>query len=140
MKICSICKRTLTANQFHKDSNRKDGLQPRCKECANRLRMEYYYQHKDEEKKRMLKRKKDIKNKWLEFIKKQSCVDCGENRFYVLELDHVNGEKDMNISDMVASSYSWERIKNEIQKCQVRCANCHRTRHYKERIAQLAEH
>jgi len=46
-------------------------------------------------------------------------------RRVVLELDHVYGEKEFNIGSMV-SMFSWTRILKELEKCVVRCANCHR--------------
>ena len=53
------------------------------------------------------------------------CIDCGESNPLVLEFDHVK-EKSHNISDMVNGSYSIAAIKEEIRKCEIRCANCHR--------------
>ncbi len=53
-------------------------------------------------------------------------MDCGETNPLVLDFDHVIGEKIMNISDMSRTSYSRETLMNEIDKCEVRCANCHR--------------
>jgi hypothetical protein len=40
---------------------------------------------------------------------------------------------------MVTSNYSKERIKKEIDKCIVLCANCHRKEHYAE-LTQLVEY
>ena len=54
------------------------------------------------------------------------CVDCGESEDVLLDFDHVRGEKRENISDMVYQGYSIKSIKDEIRKCEVRCANCHR--------------
>lgn len=63
----------------------------------------------------------------LRYLKENPCVDCGEKDTRVLDFDHVRGKKIKNVSDMVKSgNCSWNRIKNEIDKCQVRCANCHR--------------
>lgn len=59
-------------------------------------------------------------------MKSNPCVDCGENDILVLEFDHVRGEKKFNISTRIATSTRWETIKSEIDKCEVRCANCHR--------------
>lgn len=62
-----------------------------------------------------------------------ACVDCGEQDPVVLEFDHVKGKKSYNISDMVRCYYSIDSIKNEMRKCQIRCANCHRRRTFERR-------
>lgn len=61
-------------------------------------------------------------------LQKNPCVDCGNSDIRVLELDHVRGKKDFNVSDMAKQS-SLTVIQKEIAKCEVRCANCHRIRH-----------
>jgi hypothetical protein len=43
----------------------------------------------------------------------------------VLEFDHVRGVKRAEISKLVPHSSSIENIVTEIEKCVVRCANCH---------------
>lgn len=64
----------------------------------------------------------------LSYLKENPCVDCGENDIRCLEFDHVRGDKSKNISAMKSNNYSVEFIKSEIEKCDVRCANCHRRR------------
>ena len=61
------------------------------------------------------------------------CVDCGEGDPIVLDFDHVRGEKRGNVSDMVRCYYSIDSIKDEMRKCQIRCANCHRKRTFERR-------
>lgn len=61
------------------------------------------------------------------------CFDCGEKNPIVLEFDHVKGEKVNNIADMVNQSYATSTIKEEIRKCKVRCANCHRIKTHERR-------
>lgn len=56
---------------------------------------------------------------------KYGCVDCGEKDPIVLDFDHVKGTKEKNLAD-AALNWSLDHIKKEIEKCQVRCANCHR--------------
>jgi hypothetical protein len=35
---------------------------------------------------------------------------------------------------MLGKGHAWETILKEINKCDVRCANCHRKRHAKRRL------
>jgi len=53
------------------------------------------------------------------------CADCGYNAHpAALEFDHLPGhEKLFAISS--CSRFSWERILDEMAKCDVVCANCH---------------
>lgn len=92
-------------------------------------------------------KKKNIENRkrnksYIQFVKSlSSCVDCGEDNPLVLEFDHVRGEKKSNVSDMGNQSYSLKTIQKEIDKCEVRCANCHRIATYNRRkkISNLQE-
>ena len=60
------------------------------------------------------------------FLKEHPCVDCSETDPIVLEFDHIEGVKRKAISKLVAAGCSWETINLEMEKCAVRCANCHR--------------
>ena len=61
----------------------------------------------------------------LGYFESHPCVDCGESDMVVLEFDHVRGNKYGEISRLRKNN-SIERLKEEIAKCEVRCANCHR--------------
>ena len=63
-------------------------------------------------------------------------VICGESDPIVLDFDHVRGKKILNISRMVAQGHRWEQIEQEIEKCEVRCANDHRRATEKRRAAR----
>ncbi len=52
------------------------------------------------------------------------CIDCGYDiNPRALEFDHVTGVKLFNMAK--AARMSWDRIFAELEKCVVRCANCH---------------
>lgn len=68
----------------------------------------------------------------LDHLQMNPCVDCGERDPIVLEFDH-RGEKKFNISAAYTVGYSVAAVSAEIAKCDVRCANCHRRKTYKER-------
>lgn len=58
----------------------------------------------------------------------QGCVDCGYNAHAVaLDLDHTDrSAKKFTIAEVKVAS--WKRVLAEIEKCVVRCANCHRVK------------
>ena len=58
---------------------------------------------------------------------KSGCVDCGIRDLVVLEFDHV-GNKTANVMTLAQMGGSLERLKREIDECEVRWANCHRRR------------
>jgi hypothetical protein len=56
------------------------------------------------------------------------CVDCGYDEDPVaLDFDHVRGEKSFTIGK-ASTAVSLDRLLDEVDKCDVRCANCHRIR------------
>ena len=109
------------------------------KEAQAEASKRHYEANKDKIKSRTLIRnkKQNHKNrKYIAFIKSLSeCVDCGEDNTIVLEFDHVRGVKKNNVSDMANQSYSFRTIQKEIDKCEVRCANCHRIVTHERRLA-----
>lgn len=64
--------------------------------------------------------------------KSRPCVDCGQSYpWYVMDLDHRDrSTKRHMVSAMISNSYSLQRLLVEIEKCDVRCANCHRIKTY----------
>ena len=72
----------------------------------------------------------------LDFFKSHPCVDCGERDAVVLEFDHV-GDKSFSIGAKLVQ-FAWQTILDEIEKCEVVCANCHRRRTARRRGAVRA--
>jgi hypothetical protein len=62
----------------------------------------------------------------FEFFGEHPCVDCGETDPLVLEFDHL-ADKRFNIAKGMRDR-SWQAVLDEIAKCDVVCANCHRRR------------
>lgn len=62
----------------------------------------------------------------IDYFTEHPCVDCGESDPVVLEFDHL-GDKRFEIGSRLCS-YSWQTVLDEIAKCEVVCANCHRVR------------
>ncbi len=75
------------------------------------------------------KRRKDIRRKALEY-KGSRCEHCGYDRcMEALEFHHLaSARKDFGISSK-GYTRSWEKIREELDKCVLLCANCHREVH-----------
>lgn len=106
-----------------------------CKECRRKYFREQYRNspERQEKVKQHVKRSRrevitENVGKMLSYLEAHPCVDCGESNPVVLEFDHVRGEKKWAVSRIVHVPHKWETIKEEIDKCDVRCANCHRLR------------
>jgi hypothetical protein len=62
-----------------------------------------------------------------QYLAKHPCVDCGETDLRCLDFDHRDGAtKQSNVAKLLGDALSWNRVLVEIEKCDVRCANCHR--------------
>lgn len=75
---------------------------------------------------------KTLKKQFLfRYLAEHPCVDCGESDIVVLEFDHI-GEKSDGVSRIAMTQASMLKLENEVQKCEVRCVNCHRVKTAKE--------
>lgn len=67
--------------------------------------------------------------------KARPCADCGvQYDPWIMQFDHVRGEKLMDIGAMINRSLSIRKLVAEIAKCDVVCANCHADRTYKRSL------
>lgn len=80
------------------------------------------------------KRRKQIRIKSVEY-KGGRCEVCGYNRcIEALEFHHKNSSgKDFSISEK-GYTRSWVKVKEELDKCVLLCANCHREFHAKSQL------
>lgn len=115
MSECSFCKKFYEAN-----TKLKRFCSPDCQSLS--------YRKKRHELNHSFRKR--MKLKAVEY-KGGKCEKCGYNRcIQALEFHHVEPEhKDFSIAQ--SSSYnSWNRIRDEIDKCQMLCSNCHKEAHY----------
>jgi hypothetical protein len=111
-KWCSKCKREYDINYYLNEFNRQKQL-TRVKE-------------------RNLKIRNEIREYIGKYLLKHPCVDCGEKDIIVLDFDHFK-DKSFTINELlVRKRSSLKRVIEEINKCEVRCSNCHRRKTAKE--------
>lgn len=92
----------------------------------------WHYRNVEWNTERTLDRRAELRA-WAYEYKRTSggCVRCTEADPACLDFHHVNAdEKEMTVSSMISYGYSKERLLDEIEKCVVICANCHRKQHY----------
>lgn len=130
MKICVICKSNLDVSSFNKNKNKKDGLQVHCKECSKQRSKNHYLNNKAKYYSKSKERKKLIALYLIDKLK-SGCVSCPEKDIVVLDFDHLSDKK-FGISTMLKHGFSLSKIDEELSKCQILCANCHRRKTAKD--------
>ena len=100
-------------------------------ERRKEYRRQWYLKNKLSERNHVKRRKREIQDWFKEYKISLKCSRCGENHPATIDFHHKKNKKE-GISKMVAYGYSIEKIKEEIDKCIILCANCHRKIHWKE--------
>ena len=129
--LCHGCNVELPTSEFWKHKTK--GFQSLCKACSTKRRRNYYLQNKVRETERRLSREQDLKE-WFRDLKSQPCSDCGQSfHFSAMDWDHLSN-KTVNVSDLIRKGFGKKRILQEIEKCDLVCANCHRIRSYERSV------
>ncbi len=122
---CHGCQVIKTADQFTwgKSGAKRDSL---CRPCRSRYGAEHYRANRARYIERANALSKRLARERTQYLiadfEVHPCVDCGEDDPVVLDFDHL-GDKAFSIGHAL-KSYKWQRILEEIEKCEVVCANC----------------
>ncbi len=134
MKKCKKCSQTKPFSEFRKNKKAKDGCQAYCLPCDKEFQKEYYIANKEKVIKNSTKQRERSRIKMREFLisylESHPCAHCGESDIVVLEFDHLTNKLN-NISTLMKNA-AIKKLKAEILKCQVLCANCHRRKTAKD--------
>jgi hypothetical protein len=126
MKTCTQCQQAKPTTEYRKNCKSPDGLQYACKECARQRDRDDY--QKAGRKESIVARRNRVYAEQRQFLwdylETHPCVDCGEADRIVLQFDHVRGVKINDVGNMVGRVAD-RTLVDEIEKCEVRCANCH---------------
>lgn len=131
MNKCIKCNLVKAVDSFA--AGKKGTRRNICKLCRNIYQQQYYKENAAIHIARVGKRNKTIRQKHAALIdayKRKPCLDCKQIfPTYVMDFDHVRGEKKYLVSKLRSWHYvNEETIKTEIEKCDIVCANCHRIR------------
>jgi len=125
---CTGCGKTKDEEEFHWRSKRLGKRKERCRDCANAYNKAHYERnvqtYVDKSRKWQVRIREENYRRLLTYFETHHCVDCDESDPLVLTFDHVRGKKDYNVCAALLVK-KWESVESEIEKCEVRCANCH---------------
>lgn len=118
-KECRSCMQTLSNVLFdYKSGQPRKGLQSQCKPC----KLGVLTDHR--------RKMRALVNRWKVM---KGCSECGfKGHHFQLDLDHTDPYTKENKGNHRAYEPSWSKakIKNELRKCVILCANCHRLKTY----------
>lgn len=119
MKICSCCKEELPLSSFYKQKGHSGGVMSLCKKCFNNYCTERW-------------RLRKIHYITLMGGKCEACgIELTQNNYAIFDFHHKDpSEKEMEWTKIRLLSDN--KIRQEIQKCKLLCANCHRLIHQNE--------
>jgi hypothetical protein len=147
MKICSKCKEAKDETAFALETKRgKKVRRLDCKDCRKAYLRRYYAKnpsyfaaYREQHGKQLSakamachRRSKHARYEAIRDLKAKPCSVCGgQFPFYVMDFDHRDpSTKVGEISMMVKTAVPWSRILEEIEKCDLLCARCHRAKTY----------
>ena len=137
MKTCYRCKIDKDSSCFGRAASSRDGLHWWCRQCFADHHKRARDANPEKFRERSRLRRGPCYKKRQEFInhkKSIPCADCGVMyKPWVMQFDHLVGtDKKFNLSRGRFRTY--RKIKMEIEKCEVVCANCHAERTHKRTI------
>lgn len=127
LKRCSACGLSKPLEDFNRRSTSPDGRQWNCRKCNRRWHALNRERHNEMIHARTERVRRERAVLILEYLRCHPCVDCGETDPIVLEFDHLR-DKIMDVTSLAKGGHSWRVVMDEIAKCEVVCANCHRRR------------
>lgn len=133
-KTCIKCNQSKPLSDYYKDKIVKTGYKSKCKVC--------YIKYGKQFKGKKIERIKNNKAFTNRVKTKLGCKKCGYNEHpAALSFNHIDPSiKFRNISAMVHEDYSIHKIKKEMRKCEVLCANCHNIHSYEEQHWRNSRH
>lgn len=96
----------------------------------------YSKRHYENNKKELIARgkeyKKTRKNEWIDFKQSLECAFCGEKHHATFDFHHLEKHPSNRKVSALLANHNYGAAFNEVSKCIVLCANCHRIHHFNE--------
>jgi hypothetical protein len=116
----------------------EENLPYKDKEVRKKYLAEYSRRNINEYKKRGHKRRKELHLFLYELKSNSFCEVCGENDPACLHYHHLDSTKKIDgLYKMICRGFTKEKLLEEINKCVVLCANCHKKLHFYGKLVHL---
>ena len=130
MRRCGRCGHEKQPEEFawrRKSRGQRDNY---CRPCRAAYKQEHYAANRQRYIDSARKRKQALVAERIEYLvaylREHPCADCGESDPVVLEFDHLR-DKEFGVGAGLRDR-AWQSVLDEMAKCEVVCANCHRRR------------
>ena len=130
LRKCGRCGQLKPTSDYAWRRKARGQLDNYCRPCRATYKHEHYTKHRALYVVQAQRRKQALALERAVLIvgilRKRPCADCDETDPIVLEFDHL-GDKTFDVAKGLRD-HSWQAVLDEIAKCDVVCANCHRRR------------
>lgn len=135
LKKCSRCKILKCVEEFNRQKDRRDGYQSFCRVCSRARFKGYYEENKESVRANTERKRAESKLQCYTHVAAHfcahPCIDCGNKDIRVLEFDHLDSDLKRNgVMKLVNGGASLQAVVEEMDKCEVRCKNCHTIKTY----------
>ena len=128
VRVCRVCGESKPLAEFPFRSVPKQTRKWICLSCQRAWSRSWYARGVRREVRPMRPRgsakRSELVARVFSYLTEHPCVDCGERDPVVLDFDHLRDKIDA-VASLVATRRPWPEVLAEIEKCEVRCANCH---------------
>ncbi len=94
----------------------------------------HYYANREYYINKAYKKRESVREWVYELKNSTACTDCGvQYPSYVTDFDHTGTGEKINTISRLINNGSFRQVQEEIKKCELVCANCHRFRTHKRK-------
>lgn len=131
-RVCARCHVAKAIDEFPIKDASRGTRRSYCRPCCREYGKEHYRRNTASYRDRARAQRSVDRPRNREFIavylSAHPCVDCGEADPVVLEFDHRDPDSKLTEVGHLIHSGQVAVLRSEIEKCDVRCGNCHRIR------------
>lgn len=125
---CSVC--TLGV-PYVEPAPRKEKWRSECRSCVSKKARDYQKRFPERSKK-TLDKHRIPKRAFIKWLSEQPCWDCGQTYpHYCMDFDHRE-QSDKAFLVSYGLNYRWDKLIEEVLKCDMVCSNCHRIRTFQK--------